>query len=58
MTDNTTPVPQHDFLAAAMIPTNEQRIVRALEDISAMLRARFKPTQTSDLTPALAKGKK
>lgn len=39
MTNDTTPVPQHDFLAAALVPTNEQRIVAAVEETAEALKS-------------------
>lgn len=35
----TTEVPQHDFLAAALVPTNEQRILAAVESTATTLKS-------------------
>lgn len=58
MTDSTTPVDYYDFLAAAMIPTNEQRIVAALETIVVILQGMRNPAVpmvADDIAPILTK---
>lgn len=59
----TTPeVPLHDFLAAALVPTNEQRIVNAVEETAASIKSLeerlFKFINSMPKAPEPIKGKK